>query len=90
VTQGEIDYQGIAIVIGAVGVFITGIGTFIGQMVGLARMGKMAATTDLTHNLVNSQSEKLNKAIEARALSDGIQQGRLEERSNPMQPTPKT
>lgn len=50
---------------------------------------EVKATTDLTHNLINGQSEKLNESIRQQSLLVGKAAGILEERANPMQPRPK-
>lgn len=88
--MAQIDSQGIALILGAVGLLITTVGTFIVSMVTLARQGRievkqatLVTQQEVIHTLVNSQSEKLNKAIEAGALARGKIQGALEERANP-------
>lgn len=87
-----IDSQGIALILGAVGILITTVGTFIVSMVTLFRQGRADQRSTerdtkiaQVHDLVNSQSEKLNRAIEAGALARGKIEGALEERANPSQ-----
>lgn len=83
-----VNYEGIALILGAFGVLITTVGTFVVSMVTLARQGRLVVQQEVIHGLVNSQSEKLNKAIEAGALARGKIQGALEERNK--QSVPKT
>lgn len=78
---GTVDFQGIAILIGAVVAAIVTLGGFVLQVLIFLRQGRL-------HVLVNSQSEKLNVAIAKNAFADGVQAGTDAERKNPMVPTP--
>lgn len=52
----------------------------------IINQNKNAKKLEVVHNLVNSQSEKLNKAIEVGSFEKGKQAGALEERANPLTP----
>ena len=79
---GGTDYQGIALVIAAVGVAVPAIISAVVSMIslnrGVARDTKMAQI----HDLVNGQSAKLNAMSEAKGFIEGGNQ----ERASPTQP----
>lgn len=85
-----IDYNGIAVVIGAVGVLLASIGSFIVQMVALMRQRDNRQAIDqkleALHVQGNSNLETARKLSEALGVEKGKQIGVNEERANPMEP----
>jgi len=81
------DYQGLAILLGAVGVLIASVGSFVVQMVGLARQTANKQDTDRQLDGLHKQGNS-NLAV-ARRLSEevGVMKGKIlgaaEERANP-------
>jgi hypothetical protein len=69
------DYQGIALLIGAVGVAVPSIVTSFLSVISLARQKEI-------HDLVNGQSAKINAMSEAK----GFVEGGNEERARPTAP----
>lgn len=84
--SATVDYQGIAILVGALTVSVTSIGGFVLTAIAVVRQGQMqqaGVARDKTlaevHNLVNGLSDKR----EAAAIKEGKQIGKDEERANP-------
>ena len=65
------DYQGIAIFVGSVTGFLTVVLGFVLQVLILMRQTKQIADLGHVKELVNGQSEKLNKAIQTVAFVEG-------------------
>lgn len=72
------DLGGIAAIIGAIAALITVVGSFVMQVLTFARQGQLMAAGAArdgklaeVHDLVNSQSEKLNEAIRSVAFAAG-------------------
>lgn len=80
-----IDAQGIALVLGAIGVLLASIGSFIVQMVALARQSDNKRDTDkkleVLHTQGNSNLETARKLSEALGLEKGRQIGAADERA---------
>lgn len=73
-----IDLGGVAAVLGGAAALITVIGGFVMQVLTFVRQGQLMASgiardnkLAQVHDLVNSQSEKLNEAIRAVAFAEG-------------------
>jgi len=83
------DYQGLAILLGAVGVLIASVGSFVVQMVGLARQRDNKQDTDskleALHTQGNSNLAEARKLSEALGVEKGMQLGIVKERANPME-----
>lgn len=71
-----IDYNGIALVLGAIGVLLASVGSFIVQMVALARQRENKKDTDLQLKELHTQGN--SNLVTARALSEalGVEKGR--------------
>ena len=65
------DYQGIALIIGAVGVAIPSIVTSFLAVINNIRGAERDKSLKVIHDLVNSQSEKLNAMSEAKGFAEG-------------------
>ena len=78
--------EGVALILGAVGLLLTTLGTFIVSMVTLSRQGRVESKVqDLAH-AVNGQSKELKDEIRKVALIEGKVAGVAQERANPMEP----
>lgn len=84
--SAAVDYQGIAILVGALTVSVTSIGGFVLTAIAVVRQGQMqqaGVARDKTlaevHNLVNGQSKKLEEL----SFQAGVAQGGKDERANP-------
>lgn len=73
------DFQGIAEIIGAIGISFPSIVAAIISIINLNRGTDRDVKLTQIHDLVNSQSEKLNRLSEAK----GFEAGRDAERANP-------
>lgn len=71
-----IDFSGIALVIGAMGVLLASVGTFIVQMVALTRQAAIKQDTDRKLDALHDQGN--SNLATARALSEalGVEKGR--------------
>lgn len=76
------DYQGISLVIAAVGVTVPSIITAIISLIALVRGSARDVQMTKIHDLVNGQSAKLNAMAEAK----GFVEGGNEERARPTPP----
>lgn len=95
------DYQGMSILIGAIAAFLTVLGGFIMQVLMFIRQGQLASRQErveqvvtevakvavTTHDLVNSLSDRKDKAQKEAAYEQGKVVGAEEERANPLTPT---
>lgn len=75
------DYQGIAIVIGAVTASIVGIGGLGLQIAIFRRQGRQYRLTEATHELVDGVSKKLSAANKRADFSEGEKSGTDTERA---------
>jgi hypothetical protein len=80
--SGETDYQGIALVIAAVGVAVPSIIAAIVSLMNLNRGNVRDEKMAQIHDLVNGQSLKINAMSEAKGFREGMDQ----ERANPTPP----
>jgi len=81
--------------IGALGTLAIGLGTMVIQIIILVRQSKTQAELAdnkgrmaILHDMVDGQSEKLNKAIGEKSYAQGHADGIQTERAEPMSPTP--
>jgi hypothetical protein len=85
----NLNYEGIALVVTAVSVAIPSIGTFIVQMITLARQ---AANKETLGTKIEALSENLEKSkiilVEQFGIEKGRQEGVLQERANLMSSKP--
>lgn len=81
-----IDYQGIAIVISSASGAVAVVAGIAIQVATFRRLARVEKKTDVTHDLVNGQSEKLQTAIATGAFAEGKALGVQAERDNPMVP----
>jgi hypothetical protein len=70
-----------------IALIITASGTVLIQGYNAWKSGRRDQKLAEVHNLVNSQSEKLNEAVRAGAFADGKADGIAEERAAPMIPS---
>ncbi len=70
-----------------IALIITATGTIGIQFYNAWRGGKRDVKIAQVHDLVNSQSERLNEAVRAGAFADGKADGIAEERAAPMIPS---
>ena len=65
------DYQGIALIIGAVGIAVPSIVTSFLAVINNIRGTERDRNLKVIHDLVNGQSEKLNALSEAKGFAEG-------------------
>lgn len=81
-----IDYQGIAIVIGALGIAVPSIISAGLAVMSFIRQGHIETTVVATHDLVNGLSGRKDDAIERAAFAEGEKSGVATERAAPQVP----
>lgn len=79
--QAAFDYQGVAILLGAITVFITGIVTSILTILTFNRQGARDRLAQETHDLVDGVSSKLEAATTKAAFAEGKEVGADKERA---------
>ena len=83
------DFQGAAILIGAVAAAVPIIGGFVLTALTYRRQNRLIAETKALHNSVNGQSDELKKLLQNEAFTAGEAAGQKAERKNPMTPAGK-
>ena len=77
--MATIDYSGIAVLVGAIGVLLTSVGGFIVSMVTLCRQGKMAHNIQKIETATNSMKDALVAVTREQSLLEGAATERKEE-----------
>lgn len=78
-----IDYQGIALVIGACAALISAIGGVVMQYAALKGQRKLMAVSKEIHEGVNGQTRLLVETAKAASLAEGHAAGVADERADP-------
>lgn len=84
-----IDYQGMAILIGAITAFLTVVGGFAMQIAIFIRQGHAIQVSKELNASVDGQSKLLNEAVRSGAFSAGEAAGVATERANPQIASPR-
>lgn len=84
------DYQGVAILIGALTAFVSVVGGVAINVATFVRQGQVKDAVTQLHDSVNGQSKELKDAIAKVAFVAGEKAGAESERANPLTAAPAT
>lgn len=74
-----LNFEGLALVLGAIGVLLGSVGSFVVSMVTLFRQGKLAENVQKIETATNSMKDALVKATREQSLLEGADRERQEE-----------
>lgn len=77
--MATINFEGVALVLGAVGVLLSSLGSFIISMVTLRRQGTIAANVQKIETATNSMKDALVEKTRGQALLEGADNERQDE-----------